>query len=453
MTIPSIAEKSKPQTVLNCEVLEKELMWFKTFIEYRVRTHIGESGVEACFPEPPELEERTSFYVNFVKHFNFSFSERVLVLLALAPQLKPNILDAFFTKNSDGRIFTEFGGKISPANKFLPTAETYIFLIAGNELYHRLKAIDIFKPSSRMRFDNIISFVPESEDSFLDTEVKISQEQLSFILSGSGYKPNFNSSFPATLLKTGMNWDDLIIAPEVLEEINEITAWIKHGEDLLMNYGLGKTIKRGYRTLFYGPPGTGKTLTASLLGKSNKLDVYRIDLSMVVSKYIGETEKNLANIFDLAENKNWILFFDEADALFGKRTQTKDAKDRYANQEVSYLLQRIEDFPGVVILATNLKSNIDDAFSRRFQSMIYFPMPSPELRLKLWESAFTDKFEISEKVNLKKIAYEYELAGGAIINIVRYCALMALNRNSNLITAEDLLNGIRKEFRKDGKTS
>ncbi|WP_231570012.1 ATP-binding protein [Sporocytophaga myxococcoides] len=453
MNIPSIAGKSKPQMVLNCDVLEKELMWFKYFIEYRVRRHIGESGAETCFPEPPELEERTSFYVHFIKHFNLNFSERVLVLLALAPHLKPNILDAFFTKNSDGRIFTEFGGKISPANKFLPTAETYIFLIAGNELYQRLKAIDIFKPSSRVRFDNIISFIPESEDSFLDTEVKITQEQLSFILSGEGYKPNFNSSFPATLLKTGMSWDDLIIAPEVLEEINEITVWIRHGDNLLLNYGLGKTIKRGYRTLFYGPPGTGKTLTASLIGKTNKLDVYRIDLSMVVSKYIGETEKNLANIFDLAENKNWILFFDEADALFGKRTQTKDAKDRYANQEVSYLLQRIEDFPGVVILATNLKSNIDDAFSRRFQSMIYFPMPSPDLRLKLWENAFTDKFELSEKIDLRKIANEYELAGGAIINVVRYCALMALNRNSNLITSEDLINGIRKEFRKDGRTS
>ncbi len=117
----------------------------------------------------------------------------------------------------------------------------------------------------------------------------------------------------------------------------------------------------------------GKSLTASLLGKSANMDVYRIDLSKVVSKYIGETEKNLSNIFDMAENKDWILFFDEADALFGKRTSASDSKDRYANQEVADLLQRIEDFPGIVILATNLKSNLDEAFARRFQSMIYFP--------------------------------------------------------------------------------
>jgi hypothetical protein len=453
MSIPSIAGKSKSQNMVNCEILEKDLLWLKSFIEYRVRRHIGEAGTEEFLPEPPELEEKTSYYVNFVKHFNLNFNERVLVLLALAPQLKPNILDAFFTKNSDGRIFTEFGGKISAGNKFLPTVETFIFLVAGNKLFLRLKAIELFKPSSRMRFENIISFLPESEDSFLDTELKISQDQLSFILSGGKYKPSFNNSFPASLLSTEMNWEDLIIAPEVLEEINEISAWIRHGDDLLRNYGLGKTIKRGYRSLFYGPPGTGKTLTASLLGKTNNLDVYRIDLSMVVSKYIGETEKNLANIFDLAENKNWILFFDEADALFGKRTQTKDAKDRYANQEVSYLLQRIEDFPGVVILATNLKSNLDDAFSRRFQSMIYFPMPGPDLRLKLWKNAFSDNFVLSEKIDLKKIANEYELAGGAIINVVRYCALMALSRGSNLITADDLINGIRKEFRKEGRTS
>lgn len=192
-------------------------------------------------------------------------------------------------------------------------------------------------------------------------------------------------------------------------------------------------------------------MTVSLLGKSTGLDVYRIDLSMVVSKFIGETEKNLSNIFDQAEHKNWILFFDEADALFGKRTQTSSANDRYANQEVSYLLQRIEDFPGVVILATNLKANLDEAFSRRFQSMINFPIPSPPQRKKLWEEAFTEKFILAEDVNLDEIAQKYELAGGAIINVLRYVSLIAIKREDNTITKKDLLHSIRKEFSKEGK--
>ena len=135
-----------------------------------------------------------------------------------------------------------------------------------------------------------------------------------------------------------------------------------------------KVLKPGFKALFHGLPGTGKTLTAMLIGKKTGLDIYRVDLSQMVSKYIGETEKNLAKVFDKAEHKNWILFFDEGDALFGKRTNTKDAHDRYANQQVSYLLQRIEEYDGLVILATNLKNNIDDAFLRRFQSIIHFPM-------------------------------------------------------------------------------
>ena len=129
-----------------------------------------------------------------------------------------------------------------------------------------------------------------------------------------------------------------------------------------------KRVKPGYRALFHGPPGTGKTLTATLLGKHTGRPVFRIDLSRVVSKYIGETEKNLSRLFDKAEHKDWILFFDEADALFGKRTEIRDAHDKYANQEVAYLLQRIESYAGLVILATNQRGNIDEAFLRRFQA-------------------------------------------------------------------------------------
>ena len=134
-------------------------------------------------------------------------------------------------------------------------------------------------------------------------------------------------------------------------EIEQIKIWLTYNADLLQDSNLSRKIKPGYRALFYGPPGTGKTLTASLLGKQFNKEVYRIDLSQVVSKYIGETEKNLEKVFSKAENKDWILFFDEADALFGKRSNVQNAHDKYANQEVSYLLQRVEDFPGLIILA------------------------------------------------------------------------------------------------------
>lgn len=178
-----------------------------------------------------------------------------------------------------------------------------------------------------------------------------------------------------SLLTTDGSWKELAPDKKTMKQLKELMNWLKHSSDVKALPVGKKKIKPGYRCLFAGPGGTGKTLAAALLGKECNMDVYRIDLSMVISKYIGETEKNLAKLFDEAEYKDRILFFDEADALFGKRTEVKDSHDRFANLEVSYLLQRLENYPGLVILATNLKSNMDEAFTRRFQSVIHFSAP------------------------------------------------------------------------------
>ena len=167
--------------------------------------------------------------------------------------------------------------------------------------------------------------------------------------------------------------------------------------------------------------------------------------------YIGETEKNLAALFERAENKHWILFFDEADALFGKRTNVRDAHDRFANQEVSFLLQRIEEFPGVSILASNFKNNLDDAFTRRFQSMVYFSMPKAAERLALWQKTFPAAVQLEPTIDLARIAEQYELSGSNILNIVHFCCLRALASNTNLITQANLANGIVREMAKENK--
>lgn len=178
--------------------------------------------------------------------------------------------------------------------------------------------------------------------------------------------------FFAKPITTELTWNDLDVSKNTLIQIHEIETWVQNSSSLMRKWQLTKKLKPGYRALFYGTSGKQKTLTASLLGRHTNKDVYSIDLSMVVSKYIGETEKNLANLFDKARNKDWILFFDEADALFGKRTDVSDAHDRYANQKVSYLLQRMEEYSGLTILATNFKTDIDEAFLRRFNSIINF---------------------------------------------------------------------------------
>jgi SpoVK/Ycf46/Vps4 family AAA+-type ATPase len=216
---------------------------------------------------------------------------------------------------------------------------------------------------------------------------------------------------------------------------------------------MSRKLGPGYRALFYGPPGTGKTLSATLLAKELKIPVFRIDLSNTISKYIGETEKNLARLFDEAEYKKWMLFFDEADALFGKRTQVKDAHDRYANQEVSYLMQRIETYDGLVILASNLKTNMDEAFTRRFQSVVYFPYPTPEEQLSIWQKAFPQKLQPSKEIDLQNIAQRYKLSGANVMNIVQYCCLTALANKKKTISAELFLQGIQRELLKEGKSS
>ena len=234
--------------------------------------------------------------------------------------------------------------------------------------------------------------------------------------------------------------------------LEEIKNYIAHGKSLKNDYQFGKKIKPGFKVLFTGPPGTGKTLTASLLGKQYQMDVYRVDLSMVVSKYIGETEKNLSRVFDMAESKDWILFFDEADALFGKRSSTTDSHDRYANQEVSYLLQRMEDYDGLVILSSNFKKNIDEAFFRRFQLILDFEIPDAHHRYILWERSKTSEFEYEKKVDLDFLAEQHELSAASIVNVLHYCILKCLNREDRVIRDKDIQAGLRIEKIKEGKS-
>jgi SpoVK/Ycf46/Vps4 family AAA+-type ATPase len=237
-----------------------------------------------------------------------------------------------------------------------------------------------------------------------------------------------------------------------LQGLDEIKDYVIHGKNLKNDFQFGRKIKPGFKVLFTGPPGTGKTLTASLLGKHCQLDVYRVDLSMVVSKYIGETEKNLSRVFDLAENKNWILFFDEADALFGKRSNTSDSHDRYANQEVSFLLQRMEDFDGLVILCSNFKKNIDEAFFRRFQLVLDFEIPDAHHRYILWKKSVTHEFEYDKDVNVEILAEQHEISAASIINVLHYSILKCLGRNDRIIRIKDIQAGLKMEKIKEGKS-
>lgn len=438
----------------NALCLQQELNWLARCIELRLHSYFQQQSVNLLQQaEPPQLSAAQGCYADFVLSQQLSATERLMVLLALAPHLQPQLLDSFFVRNDNlGRSFTEFGGCSTKQHSgFLPSAETAAFLLAGNDLTNRLQLMQLLQPEQRLRRLNIIQLQHDSSDEpFLSARLSLSAEYLQLFLTGTRQKPDYNSHFPAKLLTTALSWRDLVLPAAVIADIAHITGWIQHQHTVMQQWQLGRSIKPGYRALFYGPPGTGKTLTATLIGQQTGADVYRIDLSAVVSKYIGETEKNLAAVFDQAQARQWILFFDEADALFGKRTQTSSSNDRYANQEVSYLLQRIEDFPGVVLLATNLKANIDEAFARRFQAMLYFPLPDVSERLRLWRHILGTAVELAADVNLTYLAHEFELSGGAITNVVRYAAIAALLRADKALTQADLLQGINRERRKEG---
>lgn len=376
-----------------------------------------------------------------------NFEERIVIMLALMPHICPQILDIFFVQNKNfDRQYTEFGGwKGLSHGGFLPTGETASFILVGEDVEKRKEVIHMFSKSHWFYGKNILRLEGAGEgEPLLSSQLRVSEEFLSRVQLDVEYKPDYTTGFPAKRITTELDWEDMVLDYQVTTELEEINTWISSGKIIMEDWGLSRILKAGYRSLFYGPPGTGKTLAATLLGKKNNMDVYRIDLSMIVSKYIGETEKNLAKVFDLAENRNWILFFDEADALFGKRTSTNTSNDRHANQEVAYLLQRIEDFPGMVILATNLRSNIDEAFSRRFQSVIYFPMPTEELRAEIWRKMLKGWPEDVDE-DLITMAARTELSGGSIANVVRRCALATVNQKNQSLDKLILKNALQKE--------
>jgi SpoVK/Ycf46/Vps4 family AAA+-type ATPase len=207
---------------------------------------------------------------------------------------------------------------------------------------------------------------------------------------------------------------------------------------------------KGLSILFAGPPGTGKTMAADVLAGALGLDLYKIDLSTVVSKYIGETEKNLARIFDEARTSNAILFFDEADALFGKRTQVRDAHDRYANVEISYLLQKMEEYDGVVVLATNLRKNLDEAFMRRLHVTVEFPMPDVADRRRIWAQIWPAATPRDPDLDLEFLARQIEVAGGSIRNIALAGAFLAA-ADGGVVTMAHLLRATHREYQKMGK--
>lgn len=400
--------------------------------------------------EPEKVYDFQNSFSELLKK-ETTHEEAFILLMALVPHVHPNFFDDIIREVfPDGGEFPELGGVKEGSHRgMICTGETILYLLAKDNLTRRLQLQELFFPEHWFFKENVlyIDDVKEGEPQ-MSGKLVLPKEIVYLLCYGENLKPRFGAGFPAKEVNTVLKWNDLVVNEAVETQINQIKLWIKYSDTLLNDWGMSKHILPGFRALFHGPSGTGKTLTATLLGNEFKRQVYRIDLSQVVSKYIGETEQNLEKIFKQAEHKDWILLFDEADALFSKRTSTKSSNDRYANQEVSYLLQRVESFNGLVILTSNFKNNIDDAFLRRFNAIIKFSKPTMEERIKLWTKTLPKNITL-EKTLIHQLSANYELTGAQIVSAIMHASLLALGEESDTLSKQNLLLGVKAEYEKE----
>jgi len=437
----------------NTHNILRSISFLEELVNRRFSNFFGkEVNTEFAYPELTIAPENAPLN-HFLMRNQLNIEEYSILMLALVPHIQPNFLDSIVQKFlPQGGDFPELGGlKGSNHRSMLPTGETAQFILAGNNIIDRLRIALYFNTEHFFYKQNILSLeTVKGGEPRMSGRISLSQDYIDLFTTGKISPPAFSNDFPAKRIETQMTWEDLVLHQATCAQVDDIKKWLEHGVELERDQVMAKKIKKGYRVLFYGPPGTGKTMTASLLGRQFSRDVYRIDLAQVVSKYIGETEKNMEKIFSQAEDKDWILFFDEADALFGKRSAVSSAHDKYANQEVSYLLQRIEDYAGLIILASNFKNNIDQAFVRRFNSIVHFPMPDAEERFSIWQKNIPASIPVNSDVKLKYFAHKYELSGSAISNVMQYAALCAL-ANGKVITQKEIEGGVKRELLKEDK--
>jgi SpoVK/Ycf46/Vps4 family AAA+-type ATPase len=253
----------------------------------------------------------------------------------------------------------------------------------------------------------------------------------------------------ATPIAAKAEWEQLVLPLEQKALLRQITDQVAQRNRVYDTWGFREKMNRGLgiNALFAGESGTGKTMAAEVIANELQLDLFRIDLSAVVNKYIGETEKNLRKLFDAAEDSGAILFFDEADALFGKRSEVKDSHDRYANIEINYLLQRMESYRGLAILATNMKSALDKAFMRRLRFIVDFPFPAIEERKDIWRKVFPADTPVDKTLDYQRLA-SLNMTGGSIQNVALNAAFLAAQQNEGLVTMPLVLNAARTEFKK-----
>ena len=443
----------KMQKILNYPIFE--IQWLQKIIAYRLNHLQSTENFERIAPIPILGEKTaTTNYAEFLAAHNFAEAERLAIALVMARAVEMEIFVPIVEPFKDAAFRYVFGGDLKGKSlRFIPTFQTLCFLLARRDKERQAYYIRHFHKRHPLFLNGIVMlYAADDEQNLLNHQLEISEAYLRYFLGGAVPRLDTEGDFPATLAHTHLSFEDVVLGEKVRIALKDLTRLIQHKKRLLKMDGVKGRVRSSHVLIFSGEPGTGKTLTAKTIGKSYNIPVYIVNLARIVSKYIGETEKNLERVFDRFDNKDCILFFDEADALFGKRTEVKDSKDRYANQEVAFLLQKIEAFNGIVILATNVSNveqTFDKAFQRRIWRQIKFSFPNYKERLLLWEKALPKSFQYAAGL-LDRLAKNYQLTGASIQNIVSDGLLYALDEDTRILTYELLEAAMKAEYLKRG---
>jgi AAA+ superfamily predicted ATPase len=427
--------------------INNELDWLLKRIEDLVN---GQSASFLPLPVP----EAGSAYTTLIKEHALTESDRVFLALAFAAVFKPAVLLPFILAANDPQKCIRFGGSFKKdAVEFHPTIRTALYLLCGDDDELFSYYLKIYNRKHRLFKSNLLITDPLREySSFADHELIFNEQYLGTILHGDLPRLDGEAGFPAKRSTFSHSLADVVLNDNTFGELDKLRRFARNIKAL---HALpdGRKYRNNFICIFSGDPGTGKSHTAEAIGNELSLPVYKVNFAQLVSKYIGETEKNLERIFDRFSGQPSILFFDEAESIFSKRIEVKDSNDKHSNNEQSFLLQKIEEFDGIVVLATNvqnLSQYFDKAFQRRVRHIITFEFPEYAERLRLWENALGKSFRYEEGL-ADTLAKNYQLTGGGIYNVISEGIIEALDKQTDIITFEMLEQAMKDEFKKTGR--
>lgn len=395
-----------------------------------------------------------SAYAKLINAYGLTNADRVFLTVAFAATVKPEVFFPFVLASNEPDKRIRFGGvfrKDSP--KFYPTVQTVIFLLAGGDselasYYH------CHFNSKHKLFESSLLFA-HSEDIhaiFADCEIRFNDQFVATILSGTAPRLDGGSGFPAKQSTRTHTLEEVVLSEQTRGDLKKLQRFARNMR-ALWSLPDKRRYRNNFISIFSGDPGTGKSHTAEAIGNELGMPVYKVNFAQLVSKYIGETEKNLERVFNRFSGHPSILFFDEAESIFSKRTEVKDSHDKHSNNEQSFLLQKIEEYDGIVILATNVQNlaqYFDKAFQRRIRQIINFSFPDYEQRLLLWKTALGNSFRYEEGLE-DQLARNYQFTGGSVYNLISEGIIEALDRDVTTITFEMLEQSIKDEFKKTGR--